>query len=122
MSWVRVPQASHLRPGIDAGCSILAAYLFLSQGWAARNQTVEDLVGLFLAGFLAIALAGQRLLHAHLLAWLHVVRVPLDFLNNVFLLHLALEAAQCILQRFAFLNLYFCQMRLHLPTLRLDTL
>jgi hypothetical protein len=80
------------------------------------------LVGLFLACLFAIALAGQSLLHAHLLAWLHVVRVPLDFFNNVFLLYLALETAQCILQRFAFLNLYFCQMRLHLPTLRLDTL
>ena len=79
------------------------------------------LIGLFLAGLLAIALAGQGLLHAHLLAWLHVIRVPLDFLDDVFLLHLALETAQCILKRFAFLNLYFCQKRFHPPTLRLDT-
>lgn len=81
----------------------------------------RELVGLFLACLFAIALAGQSLLHAHLLAWLHVIRVPLDLFDDVFLLHLALEATQCILQRFAFLNLYFCQMRLHLPTLRLDT-
>jgi hypothetical protein len=35
--------------------------------------------------------------------------VPLDFLNDVFLLHLALETAQRILQRFAVLQLYFSQ-------------
>jgi hypothetical protein len=80
------------------------------------------LVGLFLASLLAVALAGQSLLHTHLLAGLHVIRMPLDLFDDVFLLHLALEAAQCIFKRFAFLNLNFCQKRLHPPTLRLDTL
>ena len=101
----------------------------LHKGWESItlspnvNTLGENaLVGLFLAGLLAVAFARQRLLHAHLLAWLHVIRVPLDLFDDVFLLHLALEAAQCIFQRFAFLNLDFCQKRLHLPTLRLDTL
>jgi len=53
---------------------------------------VPWLVDLFFTSLFAIALARQCLLHAHLFAWLHVVRVPLDFLDDVFLLHFALEA------------------------------
>src|SRR6185437_8794170 len=82
----------------------------------------ERLVRLFFASLFAVAFEGQSLFHPHLLAWLHIIRMPLDFLNDVFLLHLALKTTQCIFKRFAFLNLYFCQKRLHLPTLRLDTL
>jgi hypothetical protein len=35
--------------------------------------------------------------------------VPLNFLNDVFLLNLALETPKCILQRFAFLKSYLSQ-------------
>src|SRR5271167_3624705 len=38
------------------------------------------------------------------LAWLHVEAVLLDFLDDIFLLHLALETAQCIFQRLTFLD------------------
>lgn len=94
----------------------------MEQPFCLPLRSLDRLVRLFFAGFLTIAFAGKRLLHAHLLAWLHIIRVPLDFLDDVFLLHLALEAAQGIFQRLAFLNLHFRQMRLHPPTLRLDTL
>ena len=40
-------------------------------------------------------------------AGFHVEAVLLDFLDDVFLLHLALETAQCIFQRFTFLNTDF---------------
>ena len=33
----------------------------------------------------------------------------LYFLNDIFLLHLALKTAQCILKRLALLNDYLCQ-------------
>jgi hypothetical protein len=32
------------------------------------------------------------------------------------LLDLTFEAAKCVFQRFAILQLYFCQLKLHLPT------
>ena len=35
--------------------------------------------------------------------------MPLDFLYDVFLLHLAFEAPQCVLEGFALLNSNFCQ-------------
>jgi hypothetical protein len=37
--------------------------------------------------------------------------VTLDFLDDVFGLHLALETAQSILKGFAFLNTNFCQVK-----------
>ncbi len=52
-------------------------------------------------------LARQRLLRAPLFSRLHVVAVLLDFLDDVFLLHLALEAAQGIFQGLTFLNADF---------------
>src|ERR1700684_2350285 len=67
-----------------------------------------DLV-LFLTDLLAIALAGQCFLHPLLLTRLQVKRVALHFLDNVFSLNLALEAAQCVLERFALLNTNLCQ-------------
>jgi hypothetical protein len=48
---------------------------------------------LFLAGLFAGPLTGQRGLHALFFAGLQVKGVSLDLLDNVFLLHLALEAA-----------------------------
>src|SRR5438552_18604950 len=64
---------------------------------------------LLLASFLAAALARQRLFHALLLARFQIKGVPLDLLDYVFCLYLALEATQGVLQRFALLQSHFCQ-------------
>ena len=64
---------------------------------------------LLLTDLLAIALARQRLFHALLFTGLQIKRVTLDFLDNVFSLHLALEAPQGILKGFAFLYSNLCQ-------------
>jgi hypothetical protein len=47
-------------------------------------------------------------------AWLQVQGVPLDLLDDVFLLHFALKATQCILEGFAFLESHFRQLN-HTP-------
>jgi hypothetical protein len=70
---------------------------------------------LLFTSFLAIPLARQRFLYAALFARLQVEGVTLHFLNNVFLLDLALKPAQRIFKRFAFLNTNLCQ-KLHLQT------
>jgi hypothetical protein len=64
---------------------------------------------LFFASLLTGSLASQRCLHAFFLAGLQVKGVALDLLDDVFLLHLALEPAQSILEAFALLKSYFCQ-------------
>ena len=64
---------------------------------------------LLLTDLFTIALACQRFLHAFLLTGLQIKRVTLDFLDNVFSLHLALEAPQGILKGFAFLYSNLCQ-------------
>ena len=51
----------------------------------------------FLAALLAIALAGKRLFRTPFLAGLEVEGVALDLFDNVFLLHLSLEASQSAL-------------------------
>src|SRR6202011_2458060 len=56
---------------------------------------------------LAQSLPRKRFFCPALLAGFHVEAVLLDFLNDVFLLHLALEAPECILKRFTLLNDYF---------------
>jgi hypothetical protein len=68
----------------------------------------KSLILLF-AGLLAVTLAGQCFLDAALFAGLQIVGVTLDFLDDVFLLHLALETAERILERLAFLYADFCQ-------------
>jgi hypothetical protein len=65
---------------------------------------------LFFASFLAIPLACQSFLDALLFAGLQVEGVTLDFLDDVFLLYLALKPTQCIFKRFAFLYANFCQL------------
>src|SRR5512144_3234305 len=57
------------------------------------------------AQLLAAAFAGQGLLGPALVAGLQVEAVLLDVLDDVFLLNLALEAAEGVLDRLAFLNL-----------------
>jgi hypothetical protein len=64
---------------------------------------------LLLADLLAIALAGKRFFHALLFTRFQIKRVTLDFLDDVFRLHLALEAPQGILEGFALLYSNLCQ-------------
>jgi hypothetical protein len=64
---------------------------------------------LLLTDFLTIALASERFFHAFLLTWFQIKRVTLDFLDDVFRLHFALEAPQCVLKGFAFLYSNLCQ-------------
>jgi hypothetical protein len=58
---------------------------------------------------LAGALASQRCLHAFFFAGLQVKGMTLHFLNDVFLLHLAFEAAQSVLEGLSLLKSHFCQ-------------
>ncbi|GEM_PF-1910624 len=59
---------------------------------------------LLFPGFLAAALASERFFDALLFAGLQVKGVALDLLDDVFLLHLTLKAAQCILKGLALLQ------------------
>ncbi len=72
-------------------------------------MVMERKLILLLTDLLAIALASQRFLHALLFTWLQIKRVTLDFLDNVFRLHLTLKASQCVLKGFAFLYSNLCQ-------------
>ena len=64
---------------------------------------------LFFTRFLASPLACESSLNTLFLAGLQIKGVALDLLDNVFLLHLALEAAQRVLEGFTLLKPYFCQ-------------
>jgi hypothetical protein len=64
---------------------------------------------LLLTNLLTITLTCERFFHAFLLTWFQIKRVTLDFLDDVFGLHLALKAPQGILKGFAFLNSNLCQ-------------
>ncbi len=64
---------------------------------------------LLLTDLLAIALASKCFFHTLLFTRFQIKRVTLDFLDNVFCLHLALEAPQGILKGFAFLYSNLCQ-------------
>jgi hypothetical protein len=57
----------------------------------------------FPATLLPVPFTGESGFHALFLAWLQVEGMTLDFFNDVFLLHLPLEAAESIFQRFTFL-------------------
>ncbi len=54
-------------------------------------------------------LARQRLLGAATVAWFQVERMLLDILDDIFLLHLPLEATKRAFDRLAFLNFHFSQ-------------
>jgi len=58
---------------------------------------------------LAQSLPRKRFFCPALLAGFHVEAVLLYFLDDVFLLHLALKTPQCILKRLTLLNDYLCQ-------------
>jgi hypothetical protein len=69
----------------------------------------EQLLILLLTNLLTIALTSERFFHTLLLTWFQIKRVTLYFLDNVFRLHLALKAPQCVLKGFAFLYSNLCQ-------------
>ena len=71
---------------------------------------------LFFTCLFSGALTSERRLHTFFFAGLQVEGVTLDLLNDVFLLHLALEAAESILEGFSLLKSYFCQ-NLYTPRL-----
>jgi|SRR6476646_5449171 len=58
---------------------------------------------------LAIALTGKRLFLTALFTGLEIEGVTLDFFYDIFLLYLALKAAQSALQCFTILEMDFCQ-------------
>jgi hypothetical protein len=64
---------------------------------------------LLFTSFFAISLACQRLFYTALFTGLQVEGMTFHFLNDVFLLNLAFEPAQCIFKRLAFLNANLCQ-------------
>jgi hypothetical protein len=76
-----------------------------STGGAAQCR----LLVLLFPSFLPAAFARECFFHALLFAGFQIKGVALDLLNNVFLLHFALEAAQCILEGLALLQSDFCQ-------------
>ena len=69
----------------------------------------RNLILLF-ACLLPAALAGQCFFHPLFFAWLQVKGVTLDLLDDVFLLHFALKATQCILEGFALVKSDFRQL------------
>ncbi len=77
-------------------------------GGGRHFETKQELV-LLLAHLLTIPLAGKRFLHTLLLTRLQIKRVTLDFLDNVFGLHLALKSPKGILKGFTFLYSNLCQ-------------
>ena len=80
----------------------------MKQGRPRDGATLHASI-LFFTGFLTSALACERGFHALFLAGLQVKGVALNLLDDVFLLHLALEASQSILERFTLLDPYFRQ-------------
>jgi hypothetical protein len=58
----------------------------------------------FAPNLLPAAFARKRLFDALLLARLQIEGVPLDFLDDVFLLYLSLEPSQCVFDGLAILN------------------
>ena len=67
------------------------------------------LLVLLFACLLPVTLPRQCFLDALPLTGLQVEGVTLYFLDDVFLLHLALEAAECVLEGLTLLETNFCQ-------------
>jgi hypothetical protein len=80
----------------------------IEQSRPGKERPFAALV-LFFARFLASSLASKSGLDTLFLAGLQVKGVALNLLDNVFLLHLALEAAQSVLEGFPLLKSNFCQ-------------
>jgi hypothetical protein len=77
-------------------------------GSAAPSRGEEGRLVRFAPLLFAQSLPRKRFFGPAFFAGFHVEAVLLDFLNDVFLLHLALKAAQGIFQRFTLLNDDFC--------------
>jgi hypothetical protein len=74
-----------------------------------RRATSQAVLILLATLLLAQSLPRKRFFCPALLTGFHVEAVLLYFLNDVFLLHLALETPQCILKRLILLNDHLCQ-------------
>jgi hypothetical protein len=108
-------------PGRDMDTSSFVQKSQLAASWGRASHSKEGnglplgvaahgTLVLFFTCFLSAALARQRFFHAFLLARLQVKGVTLDLLDNVFLLHLALEATQRVFEGLALLKSYLCQL------------
>ncbi len=93
-----------------------AGYTGQSNGPTPGKGDGPALLVLFLASLFTASLASQRFFHALFLARFQVKGVSLDLLDNVFLLHLALETAQSVLEGLTLLNSYFGHLVLHPQT------
>jgi len=80
----------------------------IEQSRPGTERLIPALI-LFLACLFAGPLASQRSLYTLFFARLQVEGVALNLLDDVFLLHLALKAAQSVLEGFSLLKAYFCQ-------------
>ncbi len=67
---------------------------------------------------LAVALSGKGFFGPALLAGFQIEGVTLDLFDDVFLLHFAFKTAQRALKSLAFLQMNFCQLRIHHPSKR----
>jgi len=72
-------------------------------------MVAEPKLILLLTDLLAIAFASKRFFDAFLFTGLQIKRVTLDFLDDVFRLHLALKTPERALQGFSILDVYFSQ-------------
>jgi hypothetical protein len=84
--------------------------------WNGQVETCPPVLFDFPARLFPVALAGQRTLDPRFLSRLQIEGVSLDLLDNVLLLDLSLEAPKSVFERFTILQLYFSQIKLHLPT------
>ena len=90
----------------------------ISRGPSPHGMARTILLLLF-ACFFSAAFASQRFFHALFLAGLQIKGMTFYFFDDVFLLYLPLETAQCILERFTLLNSDFSQTN-YTPLLVLD--
>src|SRR5580704_8287487 len=107
------PDSAHhvrFRQGLLHSANSVRTGLRLTRKWATTWRGSPLNLVLFFSRFLAAALARQSFFYALLLARLQVKGVTLDLLDNVFLLHFALEATQRIFEGLALLQSYFCQL------------
>ena len=79
------------------------------KGEADANRFACWMLFDFPATLLPVPFAGERLLHPFLFTRLQIEGMPFDFFNDVFLLHLPLEAPERVLQSFTFLEPDFRQ-------------
>src|SRR5262249_26661951 len=97
-------QLQNYRSLPDRGLNHGAERIELRSERAARESEPPRRSILFAPLLFAQTLPRKRFLCSAFLAGLHVEAVLLDFFDDVFLLHLALETAQRIFQRLILLN------------------